>query len=136
MSAWRLLLQTYGEQADAENVRRTAEAVLARFPSDPAAQSWLARAATLKPTPDIYVDRSMADYQSGKFEEAIKEARAALALQPDLPEAWNNIAAAENGLGHWDEAIEAARQAVRLKPDYQLAKNNLAWSRRQKQKSR
>lgn len=67
-----------------------------------------------------------------KPQVCIAEAREAISLLPNFPEAYNNLAAGYETLGLWDKAIEAANQALRLKPDFQLAKNNLAWSLSQK----
>ncbi len=68
----------------------------------------------------------------GKLAESIAAARAALRLDPNMAEAWNNIAAGYEGMHRWDEAIAASEKAIALKPDFQLAKNNLAWSLSQK----
>ena len=130
-----LLMQTDADLLDADDLRRTAQQTLARFPGDREAAAWLARAAILHPTPEAYLNRSLAEYQAGRFAECIAAAQKALALRPDYSEAWNNIAAAWNSLGKWDEGIRAGEEAVRLNPDSQLAKNNLAWARSQKQKS-
>lgn len=59
---------------------------------------------------------------------SLDAAQHALALRPDSPEAYNNIAAAHSALGRWSEAIDAARRALALKPDFPLARNNLAWA--------
>ena len=80
------------------------------------------------------LNRSLALYQQGRFDEAIAAARAALALRPDYAEAHNNLAAAYASKGMWDEAIRAAEEALRLRPDFQLARNNLAWARGEKVK--
>jgi tetratricopeptide (TPR) repeat protein len=135
LDASHLLMDIYGQEQAANELKRTAFETLAKFPSDPAASSWLMRAGTLKPTPESYLNESLAFYQQGKFEESIHAAREALKLRPDYSEAWNNIAAAYNSEAKWDEGISAALQAVRLRPDNELAKNNLAWALQQKQKA-
>jgi tetratricopeptide (TPR) repeat protein len=71
---------------------------------------------------------SMRANQAGEYQQSIDDARAALKLRPDYPEAYNNIAAAYEAMHKWDDAIAAAKEAIRLKPDFQLAKNNLEWS--------
>jgi uncharacterized protein (TIGR02996 family) len=81
------------------------------------------------------LDESLHLYQAGKFEACIAAAQSALKLQPNFPEAWNNIAAADASLHRWDEAIAAAQKAIALKPDFQLAKNNLAWALAEKAKN-
>jgi tetratricopeptide (TPR) repeat protein len=135
LDAPHLLMDIYAQEPNADLLRRTASETLARFPGDPEALSWLARAGTLKATPESYLNQSLALYRAGKFEESIQAAREALNLRPDYSDAWNNIAAAYNSESKWDEGIHAAEQAVRLRPDNQLAKNNLLWAIQQKQKS-
>ncbi len=78
------------------------------------------------------LNRSFALCQAQQSKECIAAAQEALRLDPNYPEAYNNLAAAYEALGMWDEAIQAATEAIRLKPDFQLAKNNLAWSLSQK----
>ena len=89
-------------------------------------------AANPSARPRAYLDLSLQFYRTGKFPECIAAATQALRLQPNMAEAYNNIAACEGGLKLWDQAIAAARQAIRLKPDFQLAKNNLQWCSQQK----
>ena len=79
-----------------------------------------------------HLNKSFQACREKRPQECIAEAREAIRLLPDFPEAYNNIAAADESLGRWDDAIEAATQALRLRPDFQLAKNNLAWSLSQK----
>lgn len=79
-----------------------------------------------------HLNKSFQACREKRSQECIAEAREAIRLLPDFPEAYNNIAAANESLGRWDDAIEAATQALRLRPDFQLAKNNLAWSLSQK----
>jgi tetratricopeptide (TPR) repeat protein len=135
VDASHLLMDLYAQEQDANQLRRTAEETLARFPSDAPAVAWRTRANTLKPTAESYLNRSLEFYQQGKFDECIQAARDALTLRPAYSEAWNNIAAAYNAESKWDEGISAAVEAVRLSPDNQLAKNNLAWAIQQKQKA-
>jgi tetratricopeptide (TPR) repeat protein len=78
------------------------------------------------------INESLRLNQQGKFVESLAVATKAAKLDPDSPEAWNNIAANNEALHHWDAAIAAAQKAIALRPDFQLAKNNLAWSISQK----
>jgi tetratricopeptide (TPR) repeat protein len=139
IDASHLLMEIYAQQMNADLLRRAAHETLMRFPTDPAALSWLSRAGSLttpfKPAPESYLNASLALYQQGKFDDSIQAAREALKLRPDYWEAWNNIAAAYNSESNWDEGIRAGQQAVRLRPDSQLARNNLVWGIQQKQKS-
>jgi tetratricopeptide (TPR) repeat protein len=79
-----------------------------------------------------YLNESLTLNQMGRYDESILAARHALALDPSMAEAWNNIAANDEALRRWDDAIAAAEKAIALKPSFQLAKNNLAWSISQK----
>jgi tetratricopeptide (TPR) repeat protein len=132
-------MQIYADLRDPADLRKVAMNTLAVSPSDPAAQSWLARAASLPAasqprSPEDWVTASLTLYQQGKYEEAIKAAREALKLRPGYAIPWNNIAASYNQMKRWDEGIRAAQEAIRLDPNFQLAKNNLAWSLSQKEK--
>jgi protein O-mannosyl-transferase len=129
-----LLMQTDADMLDADDLRATANQTLARFPGDGVAAGWLARAPGLQPTPEVYLNQSLAAYQTGRYAECIAAAQKALQLRPGYSDAWNNIAAAWNAQGKWDEGIRAGEEAVRLNPNSQLAKNNLAWAKSQKQK--
>jgi protein O-mannosyl-transferase len=133
IDAPHFLMDIYGQQLDSNLLRQTANETLARFPGDPIAMSWLARAGSLKPSPESYLNQSLALYRQSKFDESIQAAREALKLRPDYWEAWNNIAAAYNSEARWDDGIKAGEQAVRLAPNNQLAKNNLAWALQKKQ---
>ena len=75
-----------------------------------------------------YLNESFQSYSKGNYEDAIKNAQRALEFKPDLPDAFNNIAASYARLARWDQAIEAAEKALQLKPDFTLAINNLAWA--------
>ena len=85
-------------------------------------------------TPENFLNRSLADYQAGRYQECIDAAREAIKLRPNYPEAYNNIGAAYASMGKWDEAIQNDQQALRLRPDFQLAKNNMAWAESAKKK--
>jgi tetratricopeptide (TPR) repeat protein len=87
------------------------------------------------PSAEALVNLSLDLYRHSQLTEAIAVADRAIALRPDLAEAWNNKSAALSGLGRWDEAITAAEMAIQLKPDFALARNNLAWAVQQKTRS-
>lgn len=70
---------------------------------------------------------SATEYQAGRYDEAAKAAKAAVAADPNSADAYNNLAVSLMALKQTDAAIEAVTQALRIRPDYQLAKNNLAW---------
>jgi tetratricopeptide (TPR) repeat protein len=80
----------------------------------------------------VYLNRAFAFYTSKNYHDCISLNRKALELNPDLPQAYNNICSAYNCLGEWDSAIVACNKAIELKPEYDLAKNNLKYSYSQK----
>jgi tetratricopeptide (TPR) repeat protein len=115
-----------------------AQEVLRVAPQDPDALQYMQKAEKEKaapPTPEKFLNASLADYQNGRYEESIRSAKAALAVRPNYAEAYNNIAAANQAMKRWDEAIQAAKEALRLKPDLQIARNNLAYSLSEKAKA-
>ncbi len=132
IDAQYLLMQTDADLFDTDDLRATAQRTLANFPGDKAAASWLARAASFRPTPEAYLNQSLAAYQAGRYADSITDAQKALELRPGYWQAWNNIAAGWNAQSNWNEGIRAADEAVRLNPNNQLAKNNLAWAKSQK----
>jgi tetratricopeptide (TPR) repeat protein len=91
------------------------------------------RAITSRPHSALdYLNESLALNRAGNYAGSLAAAQHAVAIDPRMAEAWNNIAAAEAAMHRWDEAIAAAQKAIVLKPDFQLAKNNLAWAQSQK----
>ena len=140
-----LLMQIYQEQGDAPALQALAQDTLQYAPADPASQRYLAASRTLQspleaseklassqPTAEHYLDLSLQYNKAGKYEESIAAARKALKLKPDYPEAYNNIAAADESLARWNDAIDAAQHALKINPNFTLAKNNLNWSLSQK----
>lgn len=143
--ARHLLLQIYAEQNNPAAMQALARETLQLAPNDDVAQRYLSGRVALSaaaftapashpagPTPEQFLDESLAFYQSRQYTECILAARAALKLRPNYPEAYNNIAAANNAMGRWDEGIQAANEALRLNPSYTLARNNLQWALREK----
>ena len=127
-------MQIDSELGDSVAAKALAEDTLRTFPADTVAAQVRDQVAAVRlpSTPEDFLNRSLAAYRAGNFQQCIDEARAALKLKPDYAEAYNNIAAGYQSLGRWDDAIQAASEAVRLKPDFQLAKNNLAYAQEQK----
>jgi len=99
---------------------------------------WLREAGVVGPTgPSLSaaqtaLQQSYEAYQAGRYQAAIDAARAALAKDPNLAEAYNNIAVSSLQLRRYDEAMEAAQTALELKPDFDLARFNLMWIQREK----
>lgn len=87
----------------------------------------IGRAIDLRPEAAAY-HANLAEVQRalGQCEEAIGSCRAALGLQPDYPEAANNLGLALFDLGRYAEAVEQYRVALRMRPGFATAQNNLA----------
>jgi tetratricopeptide (TPR) repeat protein len=134
-SSW-LQLKNYDE---AEKALQTALRIDPGFELARNNLAWLARERAAAAAPPVdprsyegQINRSLASYQAGRYQESIDAAREALKANANSAEAYNNIAAGFAAMGKWDEAIPNAQQAIKLKPDFQLAKNNLAWALRGK----
>jgi len=130
-----LLMQLYAELNNTDALQALARDTLQAAPTDEVAQRYLSGRPTMaaavkpvaipaQPTPEQFLDESLAFYQSKQYEQCILAARAALKLRPNYAEAYNNIAAANNAMGKWDEGIRAADEALRLNPNFVLARNN------------
>ncbi len=104
---------------------------IALSPGDATAQGLLGEAgANDKPTdePSYYLNQSVQAYLKGDYQRAITMGEAAIRLQPENPEAWNNIGASYNAMGQYTPAVAALKEAIRQKPDMALARNNLAYA--------
>jgi tetratricopeptide (TPR) repeat protein len=145
MDARYVLMETYLDQGQWQQLNALAQDTLKIAPGDPQALADLARSrnvqselaaaekqAQSQPTAEGLVNLSLMYYQQGRYQDCIVTSQKALQLKPDYAEAYNNIAAAYQSLHQWDQAIAAAQHALRIQPDFQLAKNNLAWSQSQK----
>jgi tetratricopeptide (TPR) repeat protein/F0F1-type ATP synthase assembly protein I len=89
-------------------------------------------AVKTNPTPENYVNLSLAFYNNGQYLESAEAAKAAAAIKPDYSLAWNNICAAYNKIGEWDSAQVAGLRAVEISPNDELARNNLLYAQSQK----
>lgn len=87
-----------------------------------------ASATLAAPSAAQFLSLSVVHYRARRYAEAIVAAKQALRLQPDYPEAYNNLAASYAELKQWDAAIDAAQHALLLQPDFTLARNNLRWA--------
>ena len=85
-----------------------------------------ARVLALDPT-SSYAHSAVAtlDFQGNRIDEGIAESRIATELNPDLPEAQNNLGVGLARQGRFDDAILHYRRALELKPSYDEAHSNL-----------
>jgi Flp pilus assembly protein TadD len=65
-------------------------------------------------------------FVNGERDEAIRDFREALALDPELTIAWNGLSIALAQANDLDGAIEAARKLTSLEPDDPLSHTNLS----------
>ncbi|MBN8721659.1 MAG: hypothetical protein J0M03_01915 [Acidobacteria bacterium] len=65
------------------------------------------------------------------YQEEVEDCKEALKINPNNPDAYNNLCSAYNNLQEWEKAIEAGNNALRLNPNYQLARNNLNFAKSQ-----
>jgi tetratricopeptide (TPR) repeat protein len=84
------------------------------------------------PSPENYLNLSLALFRAQRFPETITAAEQALRLRPEYAEAYNNIGAAYQEMKDWDRAIVAAERASRINPGFELARNNLTYAKSQK----
>ncbi len=64
-------------------------------------------------------------YNDGLLDEAIREWREAIRINPDLADAHTNLGVALDDKGLLDEAIKEYREAIRINPDNAIAHYNL-----------
>jgi type IV pilus assembly protein PilF len=75
-------------------------------------------------------EQSVRAEENRKLREAESRFREAIALRPEFPEAWNNLAVVALLLQAWDQAIDAASKALK-DPTYNapmFARANLGWA--------
>ena len=134
----RVLMEVMGQKHQWEMLKQFAEETLRLFPNDPdgtrselVAQTGIdnlnkaASTAVAQPTVDNYLKLSVLYYESGRYEDCIHAAQSALKINPDLGEAYANIASAYHTLGKLDETIVALEEEVRINPNLPSAKSNL-----------
>ncbi|MFI5149358.1 MAG: tetratricopeptide repeat protein [Bacteroidia bacterium] len=139
-----LLMEIYQQQGFNDKLKQEALNTLQLSPGDATANAFLQNPgggnSSLKamdeliikannfPTPENYLELSLAFYNNKDYKLCINAAKEAIKLKKDFAQAWNNIGAANGQLQNWDEEIIACREALRINPSFELAKNNLAWA--------
>jgi tetratricopeptide (TPR) repeat protein len=61
----------------------------------------------------------------GRLDEAIRQCREAIRLEPAYAEAHNNLGKALEMKGQMNEAIREFQEALSLNPDFAIARSNL-----------
>jgi len=84
------------------------------------AQSYCNRAIELSErlAPPVHITLGLIHRDTGKYEEAVKEFRQALQLDPENSDAYREMAWAYEKLGRREEAEASLKKAIELKPDY------------------
>jgi len=72
-----------------------------------------------------HVNLGVAYSDAGRLDDAIREYKRGIELDPGYPEAYNNLANAYNRKGMYQEAVKEYLKAIKMKPDYKEAHNNL-----------
>src|SRR5437016_9782196 len=84
----------------------------------------ISKAITIRPQAEFYVNLSQAYRASGKLKECVDACRRAVALGPNIPEAWDNLGSALKDLNQPGEALKAFERAVQLRTNYAVAHSN------------
>ena len=121
--AYRQVLAIEPGNVDALHMLGVTELQLGRFSS---AEELIGRAIRGYPNPRIFTETwDWSIPAPGRRSAAISEFRAAPKIQPNYPEARNNLGFELAKLGRIDEAISEYRAALGLRPDYLAAMRNL-----------
>lgn len=137
------LMQIYFETKQWDEMNRLVQQTLSLVPDDKTALYYqkaaqqgkdklrlLAENADSSPTPENYLNLSLAYFQNAQYEKCIEACKKALRLRPGFAEAYNNICSAYNVLGKRQEAIDACDKALKYRPDFPLAKGNLNYAKK------
>jgi Flp pilus assembly protein TadD len=73
------------------------------------------------PSAESLVNDGIARAKRGEWAQAEASHRAAIALSPELPEAWNGLGHALKNQKRFDESLAAYQEALRLRPRYPQA---------------
>lgn len=88
--------------------------------------------AKANPTPEKFLQVSTMFFNGLRYGSCIEYAQMALKLNPNLPQAYNNICAAYSKMKNWAEAEKACNEALKLKPGFETAVTNLKYIQQQR----
>lgn len=132
-----LLMEILNSKKDWKKLAEVAQATLAMYSGDSQATMYLgiagnpgagSAAISKAQSASDLLNLSLAYYRAGKFDECIAACYKALELQPNYPQAYNNLCSAYNSEQKWDSGVWACNKAIEQQPNFQLAKNNLKWA--------
>jgi tetratricopeptide (TPR) repeat protein len=138
LTGQRTMMDVMAQAHGWAKLKQLAHETLTVFPDDPDGQRSVQVAQTgidqvpkaetavrTEPTVNKYLALSVLYYESDRYEDCVNAAREALRINPNLPEAYANLASAYHAMGKLDETIAALREEIRLKPDMPSAQKNL-----------
>jgi tetratricopeptide (TPR) repeat protein len=82
---------------------------------------------TLKASVPLNLARS--SFRAGRYQDAIAQSQAALAIKPDFADAFWGIGISNGMLGQWDEAISNFETALKIDKNDGDAKDSLQWAK-------
>lgn len=88
---------------------------------------WLPPASALMPDAEFYLNRGVAFYKLGDYEQAIADLDKAIALNPDYADAYYYRGNAYYFVGEYEQAIANYTKAIELDPDNADAYGYLCW---------
>jgi Tfp pilus assembly protein PilF len=91
----------------------------------PQAEQSMREALKLSPSAATWVQLGLVQAQAGKVRESIAALERAIALDPDLPDAYSTAGAIQLELGDTAAAEKKFREALRIQPNYAAVHNNL-----------
>jgi tetratricopeptide (TPR) repeat protein len=140
--ALQVLMGSYNDLSQWDNLKQAAQQTLTVLPNDPAAENYLKAAIQRKAlvtgtiiTKPVsaadYINMSVAYYNQKNYEKCIEACKLAIALKPDYADAYSNMGAAYNQLKEWKHGIEACEVALKINPNHKLAAGNLEWAKKE-----
>ncbi|MGA7830473.1 MAG: DUF1566 domain-containing protein [Terracidiphilus sp.] len=88
------------------------------------------------PVPDLLtlkanvpLNRARMAFQAQRYQDAIAQSQGALAIKPDLADAYWGIGISYGMLGQWDQAITNLESALKIDKGYGDAKDSLEWAK-------
>jgi tetratricopeptide (TPR) repeat protein len=124
---WKNAIESAAEvlrlDPDSEDGSRSLKVAQAGLASLQNAESAVAK----EPSVENYLALSVTYFNEKRYDDCVHAAQQVLKVNPNIAEAYVNMATAYHALGKADEGIAALREAARLRPDFNFVTSNLAW---------
>jgi Protein of unknown function (DUF1566)/TPR repeat len=78
---------------------------------------------------DVPLNTARLSFQAGRYQDAIAQSQGALAIKPELADAYWGIGISYGMLGQWDQAISNLESALKIDKGYEDAKDSLQWAK-------